>query len=224
MGPGGESSNLSRETNKVKMLKLLNPIPKDVIVAFSGGVDSVAVTDFLSRKHNVTCAFFHHATSASDDAFEFVTKFCSDRSLPLVIGHIDLDKPKELSMEEHWRNQRYRFLEDLPLPVITAHHLDDCIETYIFGSLHGQPKVIPNRRNNIVRPFLTTPKQSFLDWCLRKNLTWCDDQSNNNIKYMRNYIRKEIVPKALVVNPGLGKIIKKIIVDNLNKDCYNRHS
>lgn len=197
------------------MLKLLFPLPDQLIVALSGGVDSVAVTDFLSRKHDVACAFFHHGTKNSEQAFAFVSKFCSERSLPLFIGVISKERSKDHSMEEHWRNERYRFLESLNSSVVTAHNLDDCVETYLYGSLHGQPKVIPHVRNNIVRPFLTTPKREFVSWCERKSIAWCEDTSNQDTKYMRNYIRHEVMPRALVVNPGLSTVVKKIVENKL---------
>jgi tRNA(Ile)-lysidine synthetase-like protein len=198
------------------MMKLLTPLPQELTVALSGGVDSVAVADFLSRKHDVSCAFFHHGTENSERAFEFVSKFCSERSLPLFIGLMSKDKPKDLSTEEHWRNERYHFLESLNVTIVTAHNLDDCVETYLYGSLHGQPKVIPHRRNNIVRPFLTTPKREFVSWCIRKGVEWCEDTSNQDVKYMRNYIRHEIVPRALKVNPGLSTVVKKIVENKMS--------
>lgn len=197
------------------MLKLLYPLPKQLTVAFSGGLDSVAVTDFLSRKHDVTCAFFHHGTENSERAMDFVAHYCSDRKLPLLVGFIrQPNKPKELSTEEHWRNERYDFFSTLG-PVVTAHHLDDCIETYVWSALHGKPKVIPLTRNNIIRPFLTTYKSEFRNWCERKNLNWCEDTSNEDTKYMRNYVRKHIIPHALQVNPGLGTVVKKIVEKQL---------
>ena len=197
------------------MLKLLFPLPKTLTVALSGGVDSVAVADFLSRKHDVSCAFFHHGTENSERAFRFVTEFCSDRALPLFVGYLTADKPKDTSQEEHWRNERYKFLESLNATVVTAHNLDDCVETYLYGSLHGQPKVIPHTRNNIVRPFLTTAKYEFVSWCERKGISWCEDTSNQDVKYMRNYIRHEIVPRAFQVNPGLDTVVRKIVESKL---------
>lgn len=196
------------------MLKLLYPLPKQLTVAFSGGVDSVAVADFLSRKHDITCAFFHHKTENSEKAMSFVAHFCSDRKIPLIFGTCRSEKSKDESMEEYWRRERYDFLSELG-PVVTAHHLDDCIETYVWSALHGQPKVIPLTRKNVIRPFLTTYKSEFRSWCERKNLSWCEDTSNEDTKYMRNYVRKHIIPHALQVNPGLGTVVKKIVEKQL---------
>ena len=193
------------------MIKLLVPLPKQLTVAFSGGVDSVAIVDFLSKKHKVDCAFFHHGTENSERAYEFVSKFCTERDLPLIVGFLSSKtKPSDLSMEEYWRDERYKFLSTLGT-VVTGHHLDDCVETYLMSSLHGTPKVIPMVRNNVVRPFLTTPKQLLVNWCERRMLSWCHDTSNDDTKYMRNYIRHNLMPHALKVNPGLKTLVKHIV-------------
>ena len=97
------------------------------------------------------------------------------------------------------------------MPVITAHNLDDCVETYIWGCLHGTPKVIPKVRNNVLRPFLTTKKENLVSWCQRKNISWCEDTSNNDITYTRNYIRHHLLPHAQQVNPGLKTLVRKIV-------------
>lgn len=197
------------------MIKLTVPLPKQITIACSGGVDSMAIVDFLSRKHNITCAFFHHGTKDSDRANEFVAKFCTERNIPLLWGSLRWEKGTKESQEEYWRRERYDFLKDLG-PVITAHHLDDCVETYIWSSLHGTPKVIPLTRGNVLRPFLTTRKQDFIYWCESHNVPWIEDQSNKNPRYMRNYIRNELMPHALHVNPGLPKLVQKIVEGKQN--------
>jgi len=195
------------------MIKLLFPLPKNVVVAFSGGVDSVAVADFLRRKHNVTLAFFHHGTQTSNLAHEFVVNFATKKQLPLVVGHLTNEISGKVSNQEFWRDERYKFLESFKDPVITAHHLDDCVETYIWSCMHGNPKIIPAQRNNVLRPFLTTSKADLIDWAERHDCSWIEDQSNTDTKYIRNYIRHELMPHALHVNPGLPKLVKKLIVD-----------
>ena len=194
------------------MIQLLHKLPRTLTVAFSGGVDSVAVLDFLSKNHEVDAAFFHHGTDNSDNAFDFVWNFCRDRDITITVGYIRNEKPKELSWEEHWRNERYAFLENFEY-VVTGHHLNDCIETYIWSTMHGTPKVIPDTRKNVHRPFLLNPKQEFIDWCNRKELNWCQDYSNENTDYMRNYIRKYVVEHAYHINPGIEKVVKKLILN-----------
>jgi tRNA(Ile)-lysidine synthase len=196
------------------MIKLTVPLPKQITVACSGGVDSMAVVDFLKRKHDVTIAYFNHGTDHGQKAFKFVAEYCTVNNLPMLYGQCRSRKNKEESQEEYWRRERYDFLTDLG-PVITCHHLDDCVETYIWSCLHGNPKIIPLTRNNVLRPFLTTRKQEFISWCERHVVSWIEDTSNKDTKYIRNYVRTELMPHALHVNPGLHTLVKKIVAKQL---------
>ena len=197
------------------MIKITVPLPKQITVACSGGVDSMAVVDFLSRKHEVTIAHFNHGTQHGQKAYQFVSEYCSDNNISMVVGFCRSEKEKEESQEEYWRRERYDFFKDLG-PVITCHHLDDCVETYIWSALHGTPKVIPLTRGNVLRPFLTTRKQDFVYWCESHNVPWIEDESNKNSRYTRNYIRNELMPHALRVNPGLHTLVKKIVEGKQN--------
>lgn len=212
-------TGLQTHTRFRNMIHLSGPkLPKDIFVACSGGVDSMAVVDFLSKKHNVTVAFFHHGEDDnSAECFAFLEKFCKERKLNLVVGYNNEAKPKNLSMEEFWRNKRYEFLHSLNGQVVTCHHLDDCVETWIWSSMHGDGKVIPYNYKNVVRPFRTTRKSDFIDWCERKDVAWVEDQSNieDNTK-TRNYIRNVIMPHVLRVNPGIGKVVRKKVLNENN--------
>lgn len=192
------------------MIRILGKIPKQCVVAFSGGVDSVAIADFLLQgKKNISLAFFDHGTHTSEIARGFVVEFAKQRNLELHIGRVEREKSKDESWEEYWRNERHRFFLSFDVPVVTAHHLDDAIETWIFNSLHGSPRLMPLSTGNVIHPFLITPKSELVSWCERKNLMWMEDQTNYDTRYMRNRIRHNIVPEALRVNPGLHKVIKK---------------
>ena len=192
------------------MIKLTVPLPKEITVACSGGVDSMAAVDFLKRKHDVTVAYFNHRTEHGEKASEFVSRYCSDNNLVMFYGTCRSQRGSKESQEEYWRRERYEFLSELG-PVITCHHLDDCVETYVWSSLHGTPKVIPLVRNNVLRPFLTTRKSELVKWCEKHNVSWIEDESNKDTKYTRNYIRNEMMPHVLKVNPGIHTLVKKIV-------------
>lgn len=200
------------------MIKILGQLPTDLTVAVSGGVDSMAALDFLSRRHNVKCAFFHHGTATSDSAQIFLEKYCSEKKIIFLTKRISRNKPLGKSAEEFWRSERYEFLDNLSGTVITAHNLEDSVETWIWSSLNGNPKLIPYSRNNVIRPFITTSKNDFVKWCIAKMVPWQEDLSNKDIKYIRNYIRHELMPHALKVNPGLSKLIKKKIIAKFQKE------
>jgi len=198
------------------MIKLLTPLPKKLFVACSGGVDSMAALDFLSRKHDVTAAFFDHGTDTSIKSFYFLAKVLKERNIKIVDGAVMRERKKDESLEEYWRNERYKFLDTLDAPVVTAHHLDDAVETWVWSSMHGQPKLPDIYRNNIIRPFLTTPKRELVDWCIKHNVPWYDDMTNLDTKYMRNYIRHEAMPVVQKINPGIQKTIKKKLLNKLD--------
>jgi tRNA(Ile)-lysidine synthase len=197
------------------MINILGTIPRKVTLAFSGGVDSVAAADFLRRNHCIKLLFVHHGTETSEQALALAKRYATEWGVPLQTHFITATKQKCESQEEFWRNERYAIFEQTPGEVITCHHLDDCVETWIWSSLHGCGKLIPTSRANIIRPFLSTRKQSFVQWCNKRSLTWAEDKSNADTSFIRNYIRHELLPHALRVNPGIHKTIRKKVLANV---------
>lgn len=206
------------------LIHLLGKLPHRCIVACSGGSDSIAVLDFMMNhgKRDVTAAYFNHGTKHGAEAEEFMRALCAERDIPSIIGSSKLPRDNKESSEEYWRRIRYLFLQRIgkehDCDVISAHHLDDVIETYIFSSLHGTAKLIPYRNGRVIRPFLMTAKSMLNDWCVKHDLKHIEDESNNNDHYMRNYIRHQIVPVALHVNPGLHKTLKKKLAQRHEDD------
>lgn len=201
------------------MIKLIRSVLKNLNgVALSGGLDSMAALSFLcNARKNVTAFYFDHSTPHGADARQFIESYCAGRGIPLIIRKLEASKPEELSWEEFWRIERYKFLHSFTdYTIATAHHLDDAAETYLWGCLHGAPRTIHPRQpgpdgkpTNIVRPFLLTPKQDLVDWCHRKKVPYVNDPSNADTKYSRNRIRHNIMPEALKVNPGLLTVVRK---------------
>ena len=197
------------------MIRIIGKIPSKVTNACSGGVDSMVFTNFLLQgKREVELVYFNHDTKHGKDAEEFVKEYAKNKNLKLHIGRVRGTKGKR-SVEEFWRDERYAFFDTLQSDYfITCHHLDDCVETWIMSSLHGMGKVIPFRRStNIYRPFLMTEKISIRRYAEKHNVTWIEDPSNSGTHYMRNYVRKNIVPHALRVNPGLRKVLRKKMLE-----------
>lgn len=198
------------------MFKLIGSIPKNPVVACSGGVDSMAVLDFVRNhgKNQPTLAFFNHGTETSRLAEEFLKNYCARENLHLQVGQLVGERGKRESPEEFWRKKRYEFFATLNAEaIITCHHLDDCVESWIFSSLHGESKLIPYQNGNIIRPFLATRKAVLKQWCLTRNVPWVEDASNQEVKYARNRIRHLIVPEALNINPGLHTVIRKKLLE-----------
>ena len=192
------------------MIRILGRIPKTVAVAVSGGLDSMAVLDFLRQgRRNITVLHYNHSTPFADAAEGVVRQYCHTYGLPLISDKNTVKAPTGASMEDFWRKQRYSFFEKVDLPTITCHHLDDAVETWVFTAMHGNPFLIPHKRDNFIRPFLTTEKSRLSYWAIKNNVTYINDPSNKDTKYQRNYIRHEMMPHVLRVNPGIKKTIKK---------------
>ena len=197
------------------MIKLLGKVPDKIYVACSGGPDSMAALSFLKNsKRDVKVAHFDHGTLHADDARTFVVDYCKKHNIEYVLGTVQRKRDPNESREEYWRNERYRFFEELGTPVVTAHHLNDVAEWWIFTSLHGEPKLTPYQNGSVIRPFLITPKRELLTWLKRRDVPFVTDPTNKNLAYMRNLIRHRIMPQCMKVNPGLTKVLKKKITAN----------
>ena len=96
--------------------------------------------------------------------------------------------------------------------------MDDVVETWLMTSFHGEGRLIPYKRGkNIYRPFLTTRRKEIEKYATNRDLSWIEDPSNKNTVFMRNYVRHQVMPHVLKVNPGIRKtIFKKLIETNSN--------
>ena len=162
------------------MIRFLGKVPKEVVIACSGGLDSMVATDFLLRSNrSIKLAYFNHDTVHSREAQKFVEDFANSRNLDLVIGRMKGTKGKR-SLEEYWRDERYDFINSISSKfIVTCHHLDDAVETWLMSSLHGQPKLIPYRRfPNVYRPFLITGRKVLETTAKRNLVKWIEDPSN----------------------------------------------
>jgi len=197
------------------MFHLVKDIPKEpFLVAVSGGQDSMVFLDYLMRypKHQFELLYFNHSTEHGAEAEQFLIKFCAERNLVLHIGRITRERIKGESPEEYWRKQRYSFFESFDKKIITCHHLNDVMETFLFSSFNGTPKIIPSERGQYLRPFLAVSKHEIEKWGLRNNVRFVEDPSNVSTKYARNRIRHLILPQVLKINPGFGKVMKKKVL------------
>lgn len=197
------------------MIKVLGKIPDSIYIAASGGLDSMACLDFLSRSkgRNIEVLHFNHGTEHSNKAEALVKKVCLKAGLKLTIGNISSSKTKGESQEEYWRRERYTFFNQFgDRRIITCHHLNDQVENYIFTMLNGNEMLIPYKRGNFIRPFLSTKRVDLESWAENKNVDYIEDPSNFDTRYSRNLIRHNIIPMTKIINPGIEKVIKKKVI------------
>ncbi len=177
--------------------------PGRYVVAVSGGVDSVVLLDLLRSipKLELTVAHFDHGIrSDSRQDRLFVQELAAAYGLPFVYSEGQLG---ENASEALARQARYKFLNSVRQEknadaVVTAHHQDDMIETAIINIMRGTGRHgLTSLRSgaSLKRPLLQLEKSQLVRYAKLHELEWREDSTNQEEKYLRNYIRHNIVPK-----------------------------
>ena len=200
-----------------------------VIVAVSGGGDSVALLHLLMRLRKALGVKLHVASlnhglrgDAGKGDLEFVAGLAARWRLPYTGGHADVPRLSSewgIGIEEAARRARYEFLarvarEQGGACIAVGHHALDQAETIImniargsaFHGLRGMRVVsqLPNQREiRLVRPLLRVSKQELLSYCLQHELSFRVDETNADIRYRRNFVRHEILSRMMQLNPRL---------------------
>ncbi len=209
------------------------------IVAVSGGVDSVVLLDMLSKatKHELIVAHFDHGIrpDSQQDA-EFVAE------LAKKYGHTFETKREALgahASEALARERRYEFLQAVAqkhsAKIITAHHLDDLVETVAINFTRGTGwRGLAVFHPSIARPLLNASKKELLAYAKKHSLEWREDPTNSSSVYLRNRLRQRAAQlpedskrqlRALHAQQGelrkeISAEIKKLIGDG---SPYSRH-
>ena len=187
-------------------------------LAVSGGVDSMVLLDlFHQLPYDIAvlhCNFsLRNEESDGDEAF--VKRYCEAKSIPLYIQKFDTSKFAEenkLSIQVAARKLRYDwFYSQLAEKnfdyILTAHHLDDNLETFLINLTRGTGLEgltgIPSQNDKIIRPLLPFSRVEIEHYCSDTNLQWREDSSNASDKYFRNKIRHSIVPVLKELNSNL---------------------
>jgi len=202
------------------LFDLTHKLPEKCLVAVSGGADSMVVAHWL-RQGNPNrvegIVNIHHGTPFSEQAANFVGNYFTENSWgPVFIHHLWPKVPEGLSKEEYWREKRYKAFKDQAewkgLPVVLAHNFDDCVEEYIMCTMvRGREGTIPYKHGNCIRPFRLWKKTSIRAYAKRNKIPYVEDPSNVDVSFKRNFIRHLIAPKVVELNPGIYKIVRKMI-------------
>jgi tRNA(Ile)-lysidine synthase len=181
------------------------------VVAVSGGIDSVVLLDLLVHSRPITgqaiwsekpqgeiiVAHFDHGIrdNSMDDA-EFVEKLAHDYGVKFEMAREELGKH---ASEETARNRRYAFLRAVckkyDAQLVTAHHSDDVVETIAINLTRGTGwrGLAVLDAPDIWRPLLEVPKQTIRQYASEHDLSWREDSTNVDERYLRNRIRKQLV-------------------------------
>lgn len=208
-----------------------NLFMKKVLVAVSGGPDSMALLDMVKDKYEVYVAHvnYHHRDSAKRDE-DIVREYCLNFNIPFYVkDYVECDCG---NFQENARVFRYGFFKELIDKynlecVLTAHHKDDLIETYLMQIkrdshvyYYGLKRSVKVFGIKIVRPLLKYSKTDLRKYCDDHLLKYGIDESNLGDDYTRNKIRHEVVEK--MSDADKKEIIKKINALNKENNLNNK--
>ncbi|WP_225418571.1 tRNA lysidine(34) synthetase TilS [Loigolactobacillus iwatensis] len=182
-----------------------------VLVAVSTGADSMVLLTLLQRlplnlRPKIGVVHVNHQLRQQSEQEEvFLTDYCQRQQLPLFKTHW-VDHPLT-GVEQAARQFRYRFFADIMQQhhysvLLTAHHGDDELETILMNLVRGGDiqtmTGIRSQRTfasgKLMRPLLVFSKQELRDYADRQQIKYFDDVTNNDLTFMRNQIRHQIVP------------------------------
>jgi tRNA(Ile)-lysidine synthetase-like protein len=172
------------------------------IVAVSGGVDSMVLIDLLRQRTGVECIVAHvnHGIRLDSEQDENLVKdYCTSHNISFISTRLHL---KKNASEQAARQARYLFLQQCRIKfkaigIITAHHQNDVIETAIINVLRGTGwrGIAPFQENTqLQRPLLEYTKDQLLNYAKTHKLRWREDTTNTDQTYLRNYVRRTIIP------------------------------
>jgi tRNA(Ile)-lysidine synthase len=202
--------NIDKKFKKFRTQKLL--------LAMSGGLDSMVLLHLLSQcklDFGVAHCNFGLRADDSDADAKFVEEICTKNRIPFEIKKFKTkahSQKHKISTQMAARELRYSWFEEILEKknydkIITAHHLDDQLETFMINTARGSGLSgligIPENNSTVVRPMLPFTRKEILEYAQAENLEWREDISNASDIYLRNALRNQVVPKWKTFEPNL---------------------
>ena len=215
-----------------KEKKVAEKDPVRFLVGFSGGVDSVALVSLLLAVQKkvpglfeIVLAHLNHGwrQTALDDE-QFCRKFAAESGLKLEVGQgasLVIDEKRAAGSLEYagrlkrraffsWCQQKYH----APV-VVLAHHADDQRETFFIRLARGSSleglSCMRLWKEPYFRPLLVFAKHELFDYCHEKKLLYCHDESNDSDDYLRNRVRKYLMPQLSKIDERIEANLLKTI-------------
>ena len=218
-----------------------------IVVGVSGGADSLALLLILSsiRSHytlDLAIAHLDHGLrEESTQEALFIAQLAKAQKMPFYVCCENLLLYGQHSIEERARNARYAFLQKCAIKfkahsVAVAHHANDQAETILFNIIRGsgitglggmsyKRAIAAGASIQLIRPLLSLQKSEIVDYLLAQNQEWIEDESNEDTRFTRNKIRKDLLPFlqnnfSTHIIPSLNKIAIRCqgIVDFMHKE------
>jgi tRNA(Ile)-lysidine synthase len=196
-------------------------------IAFSGGLDSHVLLDYLSRyyshNNNINLKAIHINHQLISDAKQWekhCRNICKNLDIPLKIIRVNIIKKSGESLEAKAREARYNAFKKILNKndlLFTAHHQEDQAETFILQLLRGaglrgvsaMPEIAKLGKGFLLRPLLNFSRKNLLTYAKYYQLNYIQDPSNNDQKFDRNYLRHKIFPVLKSRWPQCDKIFSR---------------
>jgi len=187
------------------------------LLAVSGGMDSMVLLDAaaetLDHAHVAVATFDHRTGVAARAAASLVASRSLALGIPCVSGAADAIGHSE----SEWRTARWSFLNDVAqrvsATVVTAHSLDDQVETIFIRALRGAgPRGLAGlfATSPIARPLLGTTRAEIAAYAAAAEIRYVEDPSNSDRRHLRNRVRLDILPSLERRSPGFGRSMLEI--------------
>lgn len=193
-----------------------------LFVGLSGGLDSSVLLHALLPKYRSRLVALHadHGLQASSLSWtEHCAQLCATFGVPLKSSRLTIDDNGS-GLEAAARAARYQWFEEMLEPedlLLLAHHQDDQVETVLLRLLRGAgvqglAGIPPSRRvgsAQLLRPLLDVPRSSLEAYAANAGLNWCEDPSNADTRFDRNYLRQNVIPLISERWPGYRATISR---------------
>lgn len=206
---------LERFKQNIVEKKLFAPSDR-LLLAVSGGVDSVVLCDLCSRagfKYEIAHVNFRLRGEESAGDERFVKGMATCYRVPFHVKQFDTGafaEENKVSVQVAARDLRYAWFNELLTQgelqyLLTAHHADDNVETVLFNFFRGTGitglRGMLHKNDRVVRPLLPFTKTEILNFAKENKLGWREDSSNASDKYSRNYFRNAVIPMVNKIFP-----------------------
>ena len=207
-----------------------------VLVALSGGADSVALLAVLSALgYDVVAAHCNFGLRGAESRrdMEHCRRLAADMGVDLYVRHFDVGARMEAageSTEMACRSLRYEWFEKLiaeehAQAVAVGHHTEDRAETFFLNLMRGAGITgltsMNPRNGDVVRPLLELTRKQIEAYLAARSLTFVDDSTNATTDYRRNHIRHKVLPALTEEFPGaVDAIVRSIANLGAARDIY----
>lgn len=197
---------------------------KKLLLAVSGGIDSMVLLQlFKSLNYDIAIAHcnFGLRSEESNGDEKFIREYAEKNNIKIFVTRFNTEgfaADNKLSIQVAARQLRYiwfhQLLEENNLDyILTAHHLDDSIETALINFTRGTGieglTGIPQQNGKIIRPLLNSTRQEIEKFADEEDINWREDSSNASDKYLRNKMRHDVIPILKSLNPAFTESFKQ---------------